>query len=235
MPVPDSQLRGLLSCRLSLLSYTGTPTAAGVAQQARAWLTPVQCYNKIPWDVMKLNKAGFNVPESYSLLKMPPVGCLISALKKAEDRQEVILRLFNPAESATCDATVAFSREVISCSETMMDEHITTEENQGSNLSGPFLPGQSRTFSYRLAWIAIKPKPHMRGQIVDKGRFVHAGYGMNALFGLQKQANSIYCRDDVDTGKRSASGNFAFIFTLKPRICGFIFNKIITLGELIII
>ncbi|KDW26057.1 hypothetical protein AC68_0660 [Escherichia coli 2-156-04_S4_C1] len=62
----------------------------------------------------------------------------------------------------------------------------------------------------------------MRGQIVDKGRFVHAGYGMNALFGLQKQANSIYCRDDVDTGKRSASGNFAFIFTLKPRICGFI-------------
>lgn len=111
----------------------------------------VQCYNKIPWDAMKLNKAGFNVPESYSLLKMPPVGCLISALKKAEDRQEVILRLFNPAESATCDATVAFSREVISCSETMMDEHITTEENQGSNLSGPFLPGQSRTFSYRLA------------------------------------------------------------------------------------
>ncbi|AVL10144.1 hypothetical protein C6T22_09485 [Escherichia coli] len=75
----------------------------------------------------------------------------------------------------------------------------------------------------------------MRGQIVDKGRFVHAGYGMNALFGLQKQANSIYCRDDVDTGKRSASGNFAFIFTLKPRICGFIFNKIITRGELIII
>lgn len=66
------------------------------------------------------------------------MGCLISALKKAEDRQEVILRLFNPAESATCDATVAFSREVISCSETMMDEHITTEENQGSNLSGPF-------------------------------------------------------------------------------------------------
>ncbi len=31
----------------------------------------VQCYNKIPWDAMKLNKAGFNVPESYSLLKMP--------------------------------------------------------------------------------------------------------------------------------------------------------------------
>lgn len=82
MPVSDSQLRGSFSCRLSLFSYIGTPVTAGVAQQARAWLTPVQCYNKIPWDAMKLNKAKFNVPESYSLLKMPPVGCLISALKK---------------------------------------------------------------------------------------------------------------------------------------------------------
>lgn len=150
MPVPDSQLRGSFSCRLSLFSYTGTPSTAGVAQQARAWLTPVQCYNKIPWDAMKLNKAGFNVPESYSLLKMPPVGCLISALKKAEDRQEVVLRLFNPAESTTCEATVAFSREVISCTQTMMDESISTAERDNLKELGAFLPGQSRTFSYRL-------------------------------------------------------------------------------------
>ncbi|MCC7884391.1 alpha-mannosidase, partial [Escherichia coli] len=120
MPVSDSQLRGSFSCRLSLFSYIDTPVTAGVAQQARAWLTPVQCYNKIPWDAMKLNKAKFNVPESYSLLKMPPVGCLISALKKAEDRQELILRLFNPAELTSCDATVAFSRKVMTCTETMM-------------------------------------------------------------------------------------------------------------------
>ncbi|BEG45084.1 mannosylglycerate hydrolase [Escherichia coli] len=150
MPVPDSQLRGSFSCRLSLFSYTGTPATAGVAQQARAWLTPVQCYNKIPWDAMKLNKAGFNVPESHSLLKMPPVGCLISALKKAEDRQEVVLRLFNPAESTTCEATVAFSREVISCTQTMMDESISTAERDNLKELGAFLPGQSRTFIYRL-------------------------------------------------------------------------------------
>ncbi|MGQ7189766.1 hypothetical protein ACUODJ_47415, partial [Escherichia sp. HC-CC] len=48
-----------------------------------------------------------------------------------------------------------------SCSETMMDEHITTEENQGSNLSGPFLPGQSRTFSYRLACFCRPNKAFM--------------------------------------------------------------------------
>lgn len=70
MAVPDSQMRGTLRSRFSLFSYSGTPFSAGVAQQAKAWLTPVQCYNKIPWDAMKLNKADVCVPEHYSLLTM---------------------------------------------------------------------------------------------------------------------------------------------------------------------
>ncbi|MFO6485092.1 hypothetical protein ACLBR5_23495 [Escherichia coli] len=46
----------------------------------------------------------------------------------------MILRLFNPAESAILllMRLLLSVSEVISCSETMMDEHITTEENQGS-------------------------------------------------------------------------------------------------------
>ncbi|EFJ95803.1 hypothetical protein BU57_02585 [Escherichia coli O121:H19 str. 2011C-3609] len=35
------------------------------------------------------------------------------------------------------------------------------------------------------------------GQIADKVRFVHAGCGVNALSGLQKHENSIYCRSCV--------------------------------------
>ncbi len=72
MPVPDSQVRGSLSCRFSLFSFSGTPENAGVAQQAKSWLTPVQCYNKIPWDAMKLNRSSFTTPESYSLLALSP-------------------------------------------------------------------------------------------------------------------------------------------------------------------
>ena len=89
LPVPDSQVRGALSCRFSLFSFSGTPENAGVAQQAKSWLTPVQCYNKIPWDAMKLNRAPFTTPESYSLLALSPTGCVLSALKKAEDRDEL--------------------------------------------------------------------------------------------------------------------------------------------------
>ncbi len=95
MPVPDSQMRGQLTCRFSLFSFNGTPVSAGVAQQAKSWLTPVHCYNKIPWDAMKLNRASFTTPCSYSLLTLAPNGCLLSALKKAEDRDEMILRLYN--------------------------------------------------------------------------------------------------------------------------------------------
>ncbi|MEL3691721.1 hypothetical protein R9U70_06825, partial [Escherichia coli] len=36
-------------------------------------------------------------------------------------------------------------------------------------------------------------------QIADNVRVVHAGCGVNALSGLQKHANSIDCRDYVDT------------------------------------
>ena len=112
MPVPDSQVRGFISARFSLFSFSGTPENAGVAQQAKAWLTPVQCYNKIPWDAMKLNRSAFLTPESYSLLALSPTGCLLSTLKKAEDRDELILRLYNPSSSSSNDAVLSLGPSV---------------------------------------------------------------------------------------------------------------------------
>lgn len=151
MAVPDSQMRGVLHGRFCLFSYSGTPLNVGLAQQACAWLTPVQCYNKIPWDAMKLNKAAFTVPDSYSLLSMSPVGCQLSALKKAEDRDEIILRLFNPSDSVSCDAAVSFSQSVMHCRETGMDEIPAGEQSDAKGINGEFRPGQSRTFSLKLA------------------------------------------------------------------------------------
>ncbi|WP_336233763.1 mannosylglycerate hydrolase [Enterobacter bugandensis] len=150
MPVPDSQVRGSLSCRFSLFSFSGTPENAGVAQQAKSWLTPVQCYNKIPWDAMKLNRSSFSTPESYSLLALSPTGCVLSTLKKAEDRDELILRLFNPSESSACDATLSADPTVKRCCETDMNERII-DNREEEGIVGAFRPGQSRTFSILLA------------------------------------------------------------------------------------
>lgn len=149
MPVPDSQVRGFISARFSLFSFSGTPENAGVAQQAKAWLTPVQCYNKIPWDAMKLNRSAFLTPESYSLLALSPTGCLLSTLKKAEDRDELILRLYNPSSSSSNDAVLSLSPSVKRCCETDMNEQITTG-GDGQGIVRVFKPGQSRTFSILL-------------------------------------------------------------------------------------
>lgn len=150
MRVPDSQMRGALHGRFSLFSYSGSPLSVGLAQQARSWLTPIQCYNKIPWDAMKLNKAGVTSPTSFSLLSMSPVGCQLSALKKSEDRDELILRLYNPSESIGSEAAVSFSREVVQCRETGMDEAPYSEQANSQGIAGVFRPGQSRTFSLKL-------------------------------------------------------------------------------------
>lgn len=150
MPVPDSQMRGQLTCRFSLFSFNGTPVSAGVAQQAKSWLTPVHCYNKIPWDAMKLNRASFTTPCSYSLLTLAPNGCVLSALKKAEDRDEMILRLYNPSETRSCDVALSVNREVQACCETDMNEVRKAQGEEGSAITGSFRPGQSRTFSIKI-------------------------------------------------------------------------------------
>ena len=150
MPVPDSQMRGQLTCRFSLFSFNGTPVSAGVAQQAKSWLTPVHCYNKIPWDAMKLNRASFTTPCSYSLLTLAPNGCLLSALKKAEDRDEMILRLYNPSGTRSCDVALSVNREVQACCETDMKEVRKAQGEEGSAITGSFRPCQSRTFSIKI-------------------------------------------------------------------------------------
>ncbi|HEX4501363.1 MAG TPA: mannosylglycerate hydrolase [Scandinavium sp.] len=150
LPVPDSQVRGELLCRFSVMPFIGSALNAGVAQQARSWLTPVQCYNKIPWDAMKLNRAAVVVPESYSLFTLPATGCQLSALKKAEDDNALIVRLFNPSDSENCESMMMFNRHQPTCQETGMDEQPL---EQGSQIIGKpvsLRPGQSRTWRIRI-------------------------------------------------------------------------------------
>jgi mannosylglycerate hydrolase len=150
MPVPDSQMRGEMRCRFSLLSFSGSPVSAGIAQQAKSWLTPVQCYNKIPWDAMKLNRTTFTTPGHYSLLTLAPNGCVLSALKKAEDRDELVLRVFNPSQSHSSDVAFSMSRAIKGGSETDMNEVIKAPLQGGKEFVEALRPGQSRTFSLEI-------------------------------------------------------------------------------------
>ncbi|WP_310607228.1 mannosylglycerate hydrolase [Buttiauxella brennerae] len=147
LPTPDSQLHGKLCCRFSLMAFSGSPTTAGIAQHARAWLTPIQCYNKIPYDAMKLNRAAFETPGTFSLLTMPSVGCMLSALKKAEDRDELIIRIYNPDEQYKGEGMVACAFPVLDWQETSMDENLLQHQSERVGQFSQVQPCQSRTFS----------------------------------------------------------------------------------------
>ncbi|ELY7489013.1 mannosylglycerate hydrolase [Cronobacter turicensis] len=150
LPTPDSQMRGELSCRLSLWPYQGNALTAGVAQQARTWQTPVQCYNKIAWDAMKLNPSGITTPPCYSLLQMTSDGAQLSALKKAEDREALIVRVYNPSCETTSESQITFSEPLKAWQQTGMDETPQMRSISPDGHTGELKPCQSRTFSATL-------------------------------------------------------------------------------------
>jgi mannosylglycerate hydrolase len=66
-----------------------------VARIAKEYLTPVETYNKIPHDAMKLNNSGIKTPLSFSLFNEVEPNVVLSTLKKAEKENKLILRFYN--------------------------------------------------------------------------------------------------------------------------------------------
>lgn len=148
LPTPDSQMRGKLHCRFSLFSFAGDPHQAGVMQQARAYVTPVRCYNKIPFDAMKLNLAAFRTPLHFSLLSMPESGPVLSVLKKAEDADALIIRVYNPSEQVSIGGALTLAAPAQEWLETGMDEQPLPQQGIAKGDFTTLAPCQSKTFRF---------------------------------------------------------------------------------------
>ncbi|PLR95943.1 mannosylglycerate hydrolase [Bacillus sp. T33-2] len=98
LPTPDSQMLGKLSLQFGIVTHKGSVFEANVGRLAKEYLTPVEVYNKIPYDAMKLNKADVKTPASFSLLKETDPTVVLSTLKKAEKDERFVLRFYNPAD-----------------------------------------------------------------------------------------------------------------------------------------
>lgn len=122
IPVPDSQIRGKLVCEFSLFGFAGDHIAANVTTEARSYVTPIQCYNKIPYNAMKLNVGEQNKPLTYSLFSKSESSAVLSVLKKAEDDDALILRIYNPSETDTITDSVTFTKEVKAWQAVQLDE-----------------------------------------------------------------------------------------------------------------
>jgi len=149
IPTPDSQMRGKLVCEFSLFAYVGDHIEANIMAEARDNVTPISCYNKIPYNAMKLNVGQRNLPFSYSLLEKDQKGVVLSVLKKAEDEEALILRVYNPSENQVITDKIQFNREVKVWAETGLDEKVLNRTSDNESF-GQLKPCQVKTFRVKF-------------------------------------------------------------------------------------
>ncbi|OED78569.1 mannosylglycerate hydrolase [Vibrio splendidus] len=149
IPTPDSQVRGKLVCEFTLCGFSGNHIDANVMAQARDNVTQIECYNKIPYNAMKLNVGEQNLPMSFSLLSKQQSGAVLSVLKKAEDEDALIMRVYNPAETGSVSDSISFTQTVSSWKETSMDERVR-EGDVASEDFGHLASCQAKTFQIKF-------------------------------------------------------------------------------------
>ncbi|MCL4115284.1 mannosylglycerate hydrolase [Vibrio lentus] len=149
IPTPDSQVRGKLVCEFTLCGFSGNHIDANIMAQARDNVTQIECYNKIPYNAMKLNVGEQNLPMSFSLLSKQQSGAVLSVLKKAEDEDALIMRVYNPAETGSVSDSISFTQAVSSWKETSMDERVR-EGGMATETFGDLASCQAKTFQIKF-------------------------------------------------------------------------------------
>lgn len=109
LPTPDSQMLGELTLEFAIATHAQSALQANAARLAKEYLTPVQIYNKIPYDAMKLNKPEVKTPVEYSFLKELNTDAVLSTVKKSEKADQLVLRFYNPTDETK---TAAFELPV---------------------------------------------------------------------------------------------------------------------------
>ncbi len=151
LPTPDSQVRGKQHYNFALFGFKGDHITANVMQHARDYNTPVQCYNQIPYNAMKLNVTSHDMPASYSLFSKNIEGSVLSAVKKAEDDNALIVRVYNASESdEISNDVITFVKPVSEWQEVRMDETPVAGQDLAKGETGTIRLTQARTFKARF-------------------------------------------------------------------------------------
>ncbi|MDO5417559.1 MAG: mannosylglycerate hydrolase [Lachnospiraceae bacterium] len=140
METPDSQLRGVQSYRIGV-----TAEKEALPRLAKEFTTPFITYNKMPYNAMKLNSSGREVPYTCSLLAETEGKAVMSVLKKAEREDALIIRFFNGEESSI-PVCVQKDGKNVQLDEVKLDE--TTSVQAGIN--GIRELGRNQVVTYKI-------------------------------------------------------------------------------------
>lgn len=95
---PDSQLLGELSFHFALYPHHGDVVAAGVSKLAKQYLSPVESFHDSGFNRFSINTAQQNLSDEYSVLTFESP-LTVSAIKKAEDHEALVIRAFNSSQA----------------------------------------------------------------------------------------------------------------------------------------
>lgn len=135
-PTPDAQLIGRNTYKLGL-----TSELKDVAGLANAYTTPFVYYAFDPAEDLLLNNANVEIPEKYSLLNFEITGIILSALKKEESGEGLVIRMYN-STSVPQKLNMSGARKI--ASELMLDETEIRKINGNSEIE--FKPFEIKTF-----------------------------------------------------------------------------------------
>lgn len=103
LPTPDSQMLGELTLDFAIATHS---SEQNVARLAKDYLTPIEFYNKIPHDAIRLNKSNVTTPLEHSLFHEMEPNLVLSTLKKAEKEDRLLLRFYNTRNSVETSSWV---------------------------------------------------------------------------------------------------------------------------------
>lgn len=135
METPDSQMKGVQTYQLAL-----TGDRAAVQQRAKEYTTPLVCYNKMPYNAMKLNTPTVKTPYAFSLLEVDSPAVTLSVLKKEEEGDGLLLRCYNATEQKQ---ELSLHTKLTVSGEAALDE--SRKEAVSGNSPYVFEPNQTRT------------------------------------------------------------------------------------------
>ncbi len=120
MPTPDAQLLTTLTFDFAIVRKD-----ADLAKHAKEYITPVETYNKMPYNAMKLNEPDFVAPYEYSMFSIDNANIITSAVKKAQDKDGLIVRVYH---SHDAQETFAFnSNDFVLQAQTNLNEDVVSE------------------------------------------------------------------------------------------------------------
>jgi len=104
IPTPDAQCQGTHQFEYSIYPHTGDWKKAKVWQPAHAFNTPLE--------IVEVDAHSGKLPNSFSLFSIKPDELVVTAVKKAEDDNALVVRFYNISDSKVeCDISACALRK----------------------------------------------------------------------------------------------------------------------------